>query len=947
MLAIFMGGMAIGAWLPSRLGAHWKNLLIGYAIVEIVIGLCAFVFHNVFVGVTDYTYDTLIPALGSATTASALKWSVAALLILPQSILLGMTFPLMSAGLLRRHPENPGRSIATLYFTNSIGATIGVLASGFLLIDKVGLPGTVLTAGLINVALGLVVWLIARTNAETPPRKTTAAAHKDLSFWRLMLVASLLTGIASFIYEIGWIRMLSLVLGSSTHAFELMLSAFIGGLAFGGLWIRRRINRLKQPLSFLGWIQVAMGLLALATLPIYNASFDLMHMLMQAIALSDNGYRLFNVVSHAIAIFVMVPVTFCAGMTLPLITHTLLRAGHGEASIGAVYAANTVGAIIGVFLAIHVGLPVLGLKSLISTGAAIDMALGVGLLATAYGWRHHIVAIAASITVVALIAGLIVIELDLTKMASSVYRSGKLLQEGTVEVLHHKDGKTATINLLKWNDGSVSITTNGKSDANLNIGENMPASADEVTMTLMGAVPILIHPQARTAANIGMGAGLTTHVLLSSHAIERVDTIEIEPAMIEAAQAFRPLVESTFTDPRSHFHIDDAKTFFSICNARYDIIVSEPSNPWVSGVSGLFSDEFYRRTRTYLNPHGIFVQWLQLYEIDIRLVTSVMNAVANNFSDYDLFNTDNGNLLIVASNNGHVPPIDPVMFKQKNFSTLLQHIGITEPRDIELRRLGDRALLQPLFDSMRVPINSDYFPLLDQGAARTRFLRHDAIELLRLSTEPVPALEMLNQTQQRTDLSRYTVMPHTAHSNQARIATLVRDFYINGTLPDDRSMDAGMLRLLLLTQHLMRDCRGAITSTLWLDGIYYLFETLMPYINAADMGALWREFSRSDCHRRLTVEERQAFALFGAVGRRDARAMVTYAERLLTTATNGPLEQRRFLIAAGMLGYLAQNKPQQALSLWNAHATRTLRAQPQNILLRLLLAHSISRDTSR
>src|SRR5262249_16214982 len=178
-------------------------------------------------------------------------------------------------------------------------------------------------------------------------------------------------------------RLLALVLGSSTHSFELMLSAFILGLALGGLFIRGWIDRLTNPLRVLGYVQVAMGALALWTLLVYGTTFDGMAWLVSVLPKSDGGYLTFLLASSAIAGGIMLPATFCAGMTLPLLTDTLLREGHGESSIGYVYAANTIGAITGVFIAIHLGLPVLGLKGMITLGAAIDLALGVALLASA------------------------------------------------------------------------------------------------------------------------------------------------------------------------------------------------------------------------------------------------------------------------------------------------------------------------------------------------------------------------------------------------------------------------------------------------------------------------------------------------------------------------------------------------------------------------------------
>src|SRR5258708_29084433 len=242
VLALFMGGMAIGSWLCSRWSAGWGNLLRGYALAEGLIGLAGLAFHPIFLTATETAYESILPALGGETSAALFKWALAGLLILPQSILLGTTFPLMSAGLIRRYPAAPGESLAMLYFTNSFGASVGVLASGFVMIEKLGLPGTVQTAGVLNLALAASVWPLAH-GAEEPMRARPGAGRdsEGAAPFRLFLAVALLTGAASFVFEIRSIRMLSLVLGSSTHSFELMLSAFILGLACASYWGARRI----------------------------------------------------------------------------------------------------------------------------------------------------------------------------------------------------------------------------------------------------------------------------------------------------------------------------------------------------------------------------------------------------------------------------------------------------------------------------------------------------------------------------------------------------------------------------------------------------------------------------------------------------------------------------------------------------------------------------------
>src|SRR3984885_12504455 len=229
VLAIFMGGMALGSWTVAHYSARLRHLLWRYLLAEGLIGLLGIIFHRTFVAASDFSFASVIPSLPAGFLVHAYKWSLAAVLILPQSALLGMTFPLISGGLIRRWPDRPGETLAMLYFANSLGAAIGVLVSGFVLIRAVGLPGTVEVAGALNIALALVIWTPIRRQTEPVAAKqadSSASPGADsLTSW--FVIAAFLTGAASFMYELGWIRMLSLVLGSSTHSFELMLSAFI------------------------------------------------------------------------------------------------------------------------------------------------------------------------------------------------------------------------------------------------------------------------------------------------------------------------------------------------------------------------------------------------------------------------------------------------------------------------------------------------------------------------------------------------------------------------------------------------------------------------------------------------------------------------------------------------------------------------------------------------
>ena len=963
VLALFMGGMAIGAVIASRYSGRWKNLLAGYALTEAVIGLAALAFHDVFVAATGAAYTSVLPALGDASAASLFKWTLAGALILPQSILLGMTFPLMSAGLIRRYPLGPGGSIAMLYFTNSFGAAIGVLASGFFMIGALGLPGTMRAAGWINLVLAALVWLLARGRENGGQIKITAGGNAgqgnggrgnlDLTPiseapYGLFLLIAALTGAASFIYEIGWIRMLSLVLGSSTHSFELMLSAFILGLAGGGYWVRKRIDRVADTARFLGIVQVAMGLAALATLPLYGQMFPLMQAVIKALAKTDSGYMLFLASSHGIALAIMFPATFCAGMTLPLLTYALFTAGHGEKSIGAVYGANTLGSIVGVFAAAHFGLPLLGLKGLIAAGAALDVALGLVLLWRVAGTQSNrglgpprFPLAASGLALASFVAVLALVRLDNYKMASGVFRRGELYTERDAKLIYHKDGKTATVSMMDFSEGR-SLRTNGKSDGAINMKPGARIS-DEITMVLTGALPLAFSPDARHAAVIGVGTGLSTHTLVASPAMESVDTIEIEPAMAEASRLFSPINSNTFADPRSHIIFDDAKTYFSTHNRLYDIIVSEPSNPWVSGVSSLFTSQFYRHVRRYLKPDGVLVQWFQLYEIDVSLVASVMQALGANFPDYAIYAPTDSDLLIVAGEERILARRLADITAMPGVSRELARVHIRTLGDVEIRRIGGKKTLAPLFASYGAPANSDYRPYLDLHAARYRFMQQSAGDITGIGTPNVPTVAILEgQSEPATHASSLDGEDYLDRLENTRRARYARDFFLASVPPQPQAIPRQLEKDLEIMRAHLVDCRDPERFDIWFHSLYQLARTINPYLSAAEGRALWDRLSdrigAAPCGAAPGPSQKAWIALFRAVAARDPATMAELAEHLLGQASDLPGSNRQYLLTAGMTGYLALGQRGKAAELWNRYPRDGDRTT--DLDLRLLYAHA-------
>ncbi len=932
VLAMFMGGMALGAWLASRWSHGWRDLLIAYALVEAAIGIASLGFHSVFLDATALVFDRLAPHFGSPAIVDLVKWSVGAALLLPQSVLLGATFPLLTGAVLRAQPERAGYAIAMLYFTNSLGVAVGVLASGFYFIAAVGLPGTLIAAGIVNLAVAAAAMLLPRGGAAATA--IAADPQRTLPGARLLLAVAALTGLSSFLYEIGWIRMLALVLGASTHAFELMLSAFIFGIAFGGLWVRRRIDAASDSVRLLGFVQIAMGIAALATLPIYGSSFYVMRWILEAVRPTEGGYDLFNVASHAIALAVMFPAAFCAGMTLPLITASLLRLGAGEPAIGRVYAANTAGAIAGVALAVHVGLPWLGVKGLIIAGAAIDLALGVALLAP----RRALTAGAALASMAALALATFGVRLEPHDMASGVYRDGVLFDPSRTTVLAHLDGKTSTVSVTRRNT-YLTLHSNGKPEGSTREGAE-PPSPDEITMALTGALPLLHAPQARHAAVIGFGTGISTHTLLASPTLESVDTIEIEPAVVRAAESFRPRNARAYEDPRSHLHFEDAKTYFSSRRQLYDLIVSEPSNPWVSGVASLFSREFYRDVRRRLAPGGLLVQWIQVYEMNPQVLASVLEALGGEFPHYVLWTSNHVDLILVAARDDSVPE-PSAQALQGALAAELARFSIRNLDDLRLHRLAGREAIGPYFAALGAPVNSDFQPYVDLNAAKARFMRQAVSELDALRESPLPLLDRFENRQAlRPDPKRLTpgARPWLRYARATERAAAVSAYLRSGDGAALEVIGSPLADDALTVRAALVSCTVRAPLPLVRDALLRLAAAVNPYLAPALAGAVWAELRASKCSKAPALQAWLALHHAAASGT-PAELVRSARSALAADDTLGDVE-RPYVVAALIGGQILAGERAAAWRSFTEYRGRLGGGSGWQPVFRLLVAHT-------
>ena len=927
VLAIFMGGMALGAWWVSRYARTWRKLLRAYAAVELLIGLAAAVFHQVYLAITGLAYDLVFPAVDAGWLSTSYQWASAILLILPQSILLGMTFPLMSNGVMRRSASGDGAILGGLYFSNSMGAAAGALVATFALLPAAGLPGAMRVGAVLNIAVACLAYLLACIAEQ--PRGDSAVNRRELpaaeiSGARLLLVAAFVTGASSFVYEIGWVRMLSLALGSTVHAFELMLAAFIGGMALGGLWIRKRIDAYSDPLRVGGYVQILMGLAALASLLLYHQSFDWVAWLLQALARSNQSYVVYNAATAAIAVAIMAPAAFFAGMTLPLFTLALMRRGAGEAAVGRIYAANTIGAIAGVFLAVHVLIPGTGLKLAMIAAAAADLALGVVLLRPGVGRpvRQAPYFAALVIAAAATAATLLFARFDPLAMAAGVYRSGIARIAAGEKVIYYRDGKTASISVRESAGAVRVISTNGKPDAAISMRPELAPAIDELTMVLLAVLPLSMHPAPLEVANIGFGSGLTTHVLLGDARVRRVDSIEIEPAMVDAARAFRPVVERAYTDPRARLHIEDARSYFTAHKARYDVIVSEPSNPWVSGVASLFSREFYRFVPKHLKPKGLFVQWMQLYEIDDELVSTIIAALEESFADYRVYMANYGDMVLVASVDGPVGDIDIRRLGSAEMQAALRRVRLDKPGDLEFHQLGNRASLAPLVAALTQRVNSDFYPVLALEAPRSRFRSTGAVTLAGLPTADLPFLELIGKLPlPAEEPSANTAYPRTLNRSMAKAAVLARgDTNPVGIAPELR------VKMAFLREE-VGHCRSLGDVTTQLRALSLLGAATIPYLRPQEMQGLWIKPDWMRCAEQA-APVRAMLAFLQAAAARNHPATLVQAEGILAARwTELPDDAADYVLRSAMLAAIASRNFAAVPRLDAAYAAK-LRGNP-------------------
>ena len=653
VLAAFMGGLALGSALAGKLASRIRKPIATYGLMEIGIAIYALLVPFLFRWI-DHVYVVIWQQFQPGFfTFSLWRFLLSSLVLLVPTTLMGATLPVLAAALVGKNSN----SVARLYACNLAGAILGTLAAGFVLLPALGVRTTIAVAACMNVIVGLVAIVLQRN--------TKSAAHFDpvnlenpenpVTFWFFAAVTS---GFVTISTQVSWTRILTMIIGSSTYAFSIVVALFLIGLAAGAWWIARRdrsarLRRLILIVEVLIAISLLLSLFVLNKLPTVVVSLGL-----RLQTASWAGLLALQILCATLLI--LVPACLM-GMVMPLVlVWASAEQDRAVARVGRSYAVNTIGAIAGAFITGFLLIPKTSTRFTLLLAATC--CLVVAAIAYRPGESARDPALKRSIAIgltpiLTIVLFLIAPPMNLADLSVGAYdsvvrvlaqtREGVKNDPGpeTHELLMYQEGPTATVSVRR-DQNTVSMAINGRTNASDSIYD-MP------TQVMLAQIPLLIAPKIDTGLIIGYATGITVGAMLQSP-IQSVTCVELEPRTVDGSRFFNHINNRPLDDPRTTLIVDDARSFLRVTPNRYDLIVSEPSHPWVPGVANLFTQEFFELGRERLNEEGIFVQWVQIYQLSTESLRSVLATYHKVFPHVLVFRVGGLNkgkdLILVGSN---------------------------------------------------------------------------------------------------------------------------------------------------------------------------------------------------------------------------------------------------------------------------------------------------------
>ena len=738
-LTAFMGGLALGAYLMGKRAPKLKNPFLTFAALETVVGV-----YGLFVPFLL----SLLPVIQSKIVSSELlgfwgysllRFILVTLVLIVPTTAMGATLPALAQGIVEKS-EKMAAQVGALYTANTFGAVIGAALGGFFLIPELGMRTSVYVAASMDLCAGALVFLgvYIRSGQYLLPReraddgddvfqefRAERLVHPTKYEARLVVICFAFSGAAAMALQVLWTRAVGVVIGASTYAFTLILLTFLVGLTGGAAVMTRYVNRIDKPVALFARIQVLIGVLAIfGTVFVDKLPFWL-HQVALDNDLTTSGLYFANFV---IASVVMLPATLALGTVMPLVVKILaiqkddkvdIQVSDSEVEagplVGMAYTYNTVGAIVGSFAGGFLLLPLVGVQNGLFGSAVVSILLGV-LLATAAQKTDKLLYAFAALGVCIV---LVLPRWDVSSWTSGLFRiylARSVFADGWEaggKLIYHRDGISTTVTVEKADgEGGVWLKVNGKVDAS--------DYGDMPTQVLSGLLPILAAPEPKDVLIIGYGSGVTPGAALQAP-VKNVKLIELESAVLEAADTyFGHVNHRPYKDPRYEAIVDDGRNYLLTHENEYDVIISEPSNPWMSGASSLFTQDFFQIAKRRLAEDGVFLQWLQLYELSPKNIHAILRTFQSVFPEVVVFspNPSSNDTLLLGSRK-------PIRFyreklvaalKDERFGKELARAEVHKPEDLfGLFVSGGQKLTQRIGIG---PLNTDDNAMIEFGAPR-------------------------------------------------------------------------------------------------------------------------------------------------------------------------------------------------------------------------------------
>jgi spermidine synthase len=801
VLAVFMGGLAAGSAFFGRWSKSRTEPILLYSRIEFLAGaLGALSLAGLaavrFLFVAGYSHIGSTPAL-----LLALKFFGAAIVLFLPTFLMGGTLPVLVYGVTRNRAELAGR-VSQLYWVNTLGAFVGTLLAGFVLLPALGLRLTVAVAVVLNIAAGLIAWRI-KIDPESPPRrardiaptKTSAKQLQQQVGPRFLLILFAVVGATAFAYEIAWTRLLAIEIGSSTYAFTLILAAFLAGTVIGSVIFQRSSRGSRQvTVTTFSRTQTWIGFAALAALVLFHWIPSVIPPLLRSTEQTFGGLVLAQAVTCALTVL---PMATVFGFNFPAVLVLLGGATEtntgGASVIGRAYAANTFGAIGGSLIAGFVLVPWLGSFRVIAATAAVNILLAVVLECFWPPLRIPSLAVNFACLVLALLLGfsLFFRNQSLQSLSAALYGNtfqGRLtLQEiaATNDLVFSAEGVNDSIAVIR-SDNYEALRINGKVDA---------STGDARTQLLLGHVGAVFHPAPRRVLIIGFGSGMTVSAVARYPDVERIDCVEIEPAVIRASPYLQTLNRGVLSDPRLNLIFDDARNFLLTSRDKYDLIISEPSNPWIAGIATLFTTEFYDAVRHRLAPGGMFVQWVQAYSLAPDDLRMIVGTLAPHFPELTLWRGEGPDLLLLGRT-------DPTPFEFNRLRALwhlpalrkdFESVEVRQPEGLVAYFLLDDPAVRELAKGS--VLNTDDRTLLEYHAPQTLLARDlfaaNQEMIAQARTGPLPTNLENSEAQRALQAGVQTALDLNDTPNAQRFVTALKSH------PESVATDIAQGRLAL------------------------------------------------------------------------------------------------------------------------------------------------------